>query len=116
MYVAVKGGEAAIDNAHQLLAHARRGDSGVPEIGTDQIAGQLSLEGTARIASFVDDPETYATLVKIAGARPIRQAPVRTERERDVAAALPRSMSAWRSRAYPLLSAPAPRRRLRVTH
>jgi ParB/RepB/Spo0J family partition protein len=86
------------------------------ELQPAAIAGQLSLEGTARIASFVDDPETYATLVKIAGARPIRQAPVRTERERDVAAALPRSMSAWRSRAYPLLSAPAPRRRLRVTH
>ena len=24
MYVAVKGGEKAIDNAHRLLAHARR--------------------------------------------------------------------------------------------
>ena len=26
MYVAVKGGEKAIANAHRLLAHARRGD------------------------------------------------------------------------------------------
>ena len=26
MYVAVKGGENAIDNAHRLLADARRGD------------------------------------------------------------------------------------------
>jgi len=26
MYVAVKGGERAIENAHALLAHARRGD------------------------------------------------------------------------------------------
>ncbi len=43
MYVAVKGGEAAIDNAHRLLAHVRRGDPTVPEIGTDQIAGQLAL-------------------------------------------------------------------------
>ena len=43
MYVAVKGGERAIDNAHRLLAHARRGDQAVPEIGTDQIAEQLSL-------------------------------------------------------------------------
>jgi alpha-D-ribose 1-methylphosphonate 5-triphosphate synthase subunit PhnI len=43
MYVAVKGGEAAIDNAHSLLAHARRGDPAVPEIGVDQIAEQLAL-------------------------------------------------------------------------
>ncbi|WP_372426666.1 carbon-phosphorus lyase complex subunit PhnI [Salinarimonas chemoclinalis] len=43
MYVAVKGGEAAIDNAHALLADARRGDRAVPEIGTDQIAEQLAL-------------------------------------------------------------------------
>jgi len=41
MYVAVKGGEAAIGNAHALMADERRGDRGVPEIGTDQIAEQL---------------------------------------------------------------------------
>src|ERR687892_753686 len=43
MYVAAKGGEAAIANAHRLLAHARRGDPAVPEIGLDQIAEQLTL-------------------------------------------------------------------------
>src|SRR5437879_4637465 len=43
MYVAVKGGERAIENAHRLLAHERRGDPGVPEIALDQISGQLSL-------------------------------------------------------------------------
>ena len=43
MYVAVKGGEAAIDNAHRLLAQVRRGDQAVAEIGTDQIAEQLAL-------------------------------------------------------------------------
>ena len=43
MYVAVKGGERAIDNAHRLLAHVRRGDPAVPEIGTDQISEQLAL-------------------------------------------------------------------------
>ncbi|ALA19310.1 carbon-phosphorus lyase complex subunit PhnI [Chelatococcus sp. CO-6] len=43
MYVAVKGGEAAIDNAHRLLAHARRGDPAVPEISPEQIGGQLKL-------------------------------------------------------------------------
>ncbi|MCW3475763.1 carbon-phosphorus lyase complex subunit PhnI [Limobrevibacterium gyesilva] len=40
-YVAVKGGERAIDNAHAWLAEDRRGDPAVAEIGTDQIAEQL---------------------------------------------------------------------------
>lgn len=40
-YVAVKGGERAIDNAHAWLAEARRGDADVPEIGVDQIEHQL---------------------------------------------------------------------------
>jgi alpha-D-ribose 1-methylphosphonate 5-triphosphate synthase subunit PhnI len=43
MYVAVKGGERAIENAHRLLAHQRRGDPGVAELSLDQISGQLSL-------------------------------------------------------------------------
>lgn len=43
MYVAVKGGERAIENAHALLAEDRRGDRDVPEIGTDQIREQLKL-------------------------------------------------------------------------
>ena len=43
MYVAVKGGERAIDNAHALLADARRGDRAVPEVTPEQIGGQLTL-------------------------------------------------------------------------
>ena len=43
MYVAVKGGEAAIDAAHTLLAHKRRGDTSVPEITPEQIREQLGL-------------------------------------------------------------------------
>jgi alpha-D-ribose 1-methylphosphonate 5-triphosphate synthase subunit PhnI len=43
MYVAVKGGERAIANAHRLLADERRGDREVPEIGVDQIREQLSI-------------------------------------------------------------------------
>jgi alpha-D-ribose 1-methylphosphonate 5-triphosphate synthase subunit PhnI len=43
MYVAVKGGERAIENAHALLAHARRGDPCVPELSLDQISQQLAL-------------------------------------------------------------------------
>jgi len=43
MYVAVKGGEAAIRNAHRLLARERRGDPEVPGLTLEQIAGQLAL-------------------------------------------------------------------------
>jgi alpha-D-ribose 1-methylphosphonate 5-triphosphate synthase subunit PhnI len=43
MYVAVKGGEAAISAAHELLARERRGDPQVLEISTDQIREQLTL-------------------------------------------------------------------------
>ena len=43
MYVAVKGGERAIENAHKLLAHERRGDSSVPDVSLEQISGQLGL-------------------------------------------------------------------------
>jgi len=43
MYVAVKGGEAAIDAAHDLLARNRRGNPDVPELALDQISQQLSL-------------------------------------------------------------------------
>jgi alpha-D-ribose 1-methylphosphonate 5-triphosphate synthase subunit PhnI len=43
MYVAVKGGERAIRNAHALLAKRRRGDPDTPELSTAQIDEQLSL-------------------------------------------------------------------------
>ena len=43
MYVAVKGGERAIENAHRLLADARRGDRAIPEVSLAQIDGQLAL-------------------------------------------------------------------------
>src|SRR5215510_12874408 len=43
MYVAVKGGERAIEEAHRLLAEARRGDPSVAEISLAQIAQQLAL-------------------------------------------------------------------------
>jgi len=43
MYVAVKGGERAIDNAHKLLADARRGDRDVAELSLAQIDNQLAL-------------------------------------------------------------------------
>ncbi len=40
-YVAVKGGERAIEAAHAWLAEMRRGDPAVAELGLDQVAGQL---------------------------------------------------------------------------
>src|SRR5262245_48468476 len=40
-YVAVKGGERAIDNAHAWLAEERRGDPTVPELSLAQIEDQL---------------------------------------------------------------------------
>ena len=43
MYVAVKGGEKAIEAAHRLLAEARRGDPAVPELSLAQIDQQLAL-------------------------------------------------------------------------
>jgi alpha-D-ribose 1-methylphosphonate 5-triphosphate synthase subunit PhnI len=43
MYVAVKGGEKAIDAAHDWLAEERRGPVDVAELSVDQIKGQLKL-------------------------------------------------------------------------
>ncbi len=40
-YVATKGGERAIDNAHAWLAEERRGDPAVAELGVDQVGEQL---------------------------------------------------------------------------
>lgn len=43
MYVAVKGGEKAIKNAHTLFAAKRRGRENVPGLRLDQITEQLSF-------------------------------------------------------------------------
>ncbi|WP_306029590.1 carbon-phosphorus lyase complex subunit PhnI [Stappia sp. MMSF_3263] len=43
MYVAVKGGEAAIANAHKMLADRRRGDRSLPAITVEQLVEQLGL-------------------------------------------------------------------------
>jgi alpha-D-ribose 1-methylphosphonate 5-triphosphate synthase subunit PhnI len=42
-YVAVKGGEKAIQNAEALLQSRRRGDPAIPELSIDQIEQQLTL-------------------------------------------------------------------------
>jgi len=43
VYVAVKGGERAIENAHRMLAEERRGNVAIPELSLTQIEQQLGL-------------------------------------------------------------------------
>ena len=64
-YVAVKGGERAIDAAHAWLAEARRGDPAVADLSLPQIENQLGravdrvmAEGSLR------DPELAALAIK----------------------------------------------------
>src|SRR3979490_2565287 len=65
MYVAVKGGERAIENAHRLLAHERRGDREIPEVSLSQISEQLSL-GVDRVMTegSLYDRELAALAIK----------------------------------------------------
>lgn len=65
MYVAVKGGERAIRNAHALLAQVRRGDPEVPEIGIDQIREQMALAVDRVMAEgSLYDPDLAALALK----------------------------------------------------
>ncbi|MCF6431559.1 carbon-phosphorus lyase complex subunit PhnI [Leisingera sp. MMG026] len=65
MYVAVKGGERAIDNAHAWLAEERRGDRDVAELSLVQIREQLSLAVNRVIAEgSLYDPDLAALAIK----------------------------------------------------
>lgn len=65
MYVAVKGGERAIDNAHAWLAEERRGDPGVPELTLDQIREQMKLAVNRVMAEgSLFDPGLAALAIK----------------------------------------------------
>ncbi|MPR13847.1 carbon-phosphorus lyase complex subunit PhnI, partial [Microvirga tunisiensis] len=65
MYVAVKGGEAAISNAHRLMADRRRGDRNVPALSVEQIVNQLSLAVDRVMAEgSLYDPELAAMAVR----------------------------------------------------
>ncbi|MEY4871275.1 MAG: hypothetical protein RLZZ563_605 [Pseudomonadota bacterium] len=65
MYVAVKGGERAIDNAHAFLAEERRGDPAIAELGTDQIREQLRLAVNRVMAEgSLFDPDLAALAIK----------------------------------------------------
>lgn len=65
MYVAVKGGEKAIDNAHALLARKRRGDVAIPELAIAQIRQQMPL-AVARVMAegSLYDEELAALAIK----------------------------------------------------
>ncbi len=65
MYVAVKGGEAAIENAHSWLDEIRRGDTDVPELGIAQIRNQLALAVDRVMAEgSLYDPDLAALAIK----------------------------------------------------
>ena len=65
MYVAVKGGERAIDNAHAWLAEERRGDPSVLELSVAQIREQLSLAVNRVMAEgSLYDPDLAALAIK----------------------------------------------------
>ena len=65
MYVAVKGGSAAIENSWRLLAVQRRGDTALPALSVAQIQAQLPL-AVDRVMSegSLYDPELAALAIK----------------------------------------------------
>ena len=65
MYVAVKGGERAIDNAHAFLAEERRGDPAIPELTVAQIRAQMALAVNRVMAEgSLYDPDLAALAIK----------------------------------------------------
>ncbi|WP_417260689.1 carbon-phosphorus lyase complex subunit PhnI [Celeribacter sp.] len=65
MYVAVKGGELAIDNAHAWLAQERRGDTSVLELSVAQIREQMTLAVNRVMAEgSLYDPDLAALAIK----------------------------------------------------
>jgi alpha-D-ribose 1-methylphosphonate 5-triphosphate synthase subunit PhnI len=64
MYVAVKGGERAIANAHALLAKRGRGDASLPRIDPAAVAGQLGvLVARVMTEGSLYDPELAARAI-----------------------------------------------------
>ena len=65
MYVAVKGGEAAISATHDLVAEERRGDPSVPELSVAQISEQMKLAcARAMNEGSLYDPSLAALALK----------------------------------------------------
>ena len=65
MYVAVKGGERAIDAAHTWLAEERRGNPDIDQLSIDQIREQLTI-AVARVMAegSLSDPNLAALAIK----------------------------------------------------
>lgn len=65
MYVAVKGGERAIDAAHAWLAAERRGDTALAELSVAQIRAQLTLAvNRVMTEGALYDPDLAALAIK----------------------------------------------------
>ncbi|MFN4282963.1 MAG: carbon-phosphorus lyase complex subunit PhnI [Alphaproteobacteria bacterium] len=65
MYVAVKGGEAAIDASLDQLARERRGDAAVPELSVAQIKQQMRLAvDRVMCEGSLYDPDLAALAIK----------------------------------------------------
>lgn len=65
MYVAVKGGEKAIDRAHGMLARERRGAPEVAELSLEQIREQMSLAvDRVMTEGSLYDPDLAALAIK----------------------------------------------------
>jgi len=75
MYIAVKGGERAIEASRRLLAAARRGDEAVPPLEVAQIEQQLGLlVGRAMAEASLYDPPLAALALRQACGDPIEAA------------------------------------------
>ena len=75
MYIAVKGGERAIEASRALLAEARRGDPSVPSLAVEQIEQQLGLlVGRVMAEASLYDPALAALAIKQACGDPIEAA------------------------------------------
>lgn len=65
MYVAVKGGERAIDAAHDWLDRAHRGPEGQPALDTAQIRDQMALAvARVMVEGSLYDPDLAALAIK----------------------------------------------------
>ena len=65
MYIAVKGGERAIEASRQLLAAARRGDADVPVLEVAQVEQQLGLlVGRVMAEASLYDPRLAALAIR----------------------------------------------------
>lgn len=75
MYVAVKGGERAIEASRSLLALTRRGDPALAELAVSQLAQQLKcLVDRVMAEGSLFDPELAALAIKQAMGDPIEAA------------------------------------------